>query len=326
MGILTHAMLATLGKKLEIPLKDRSRSVLRHGREDYRTQYTGMPPGLPSFNQTRVSELSLQPDDSLELARFWGTLQCPRMPWGRGPLIHHPQAAIPRSCCPGVIARRGRSQVMHLSLTSSGFSFEPCTWQPQVCQKLESHHLVAWSRDVRDRTHLAASLQSYLMTQPGTEVCVLHGRAILDLDGLCTQLERQIVVDEVAQTIDGPRGIVAALRTRSMVPGRPTPRQRVILWHDADVLLRARPVLFARLVEAIAGVSGELEYAGESGVFLQRCVFLGSDRLRDEAKSEGSAFREWLDEDRSGFWSMVTGLPQPPVSVCSVDTLLAETA
>ncbi|MFK7884726.1 MAG: hypothetical protein AB8F26_11150 [Phycisphaerales bacterium] len=164
------------------------------------------------------------------------------------------------------------------------------------------------------------------MMQPATEVCVLHGRAILDLDGLCSQLERQIVVDEIARTIDGPRGVVSALRTRSAVPGRPMARQRVIIWHDADVMLRARPVLFARIVEAIAGVSGELEYAGENGVFLQRCVFLGSDRLRDEAKGQGSAFREWLDEDRSGFWSMVSGLPQPPVSVCSVDALLNESS
>lgn len=215
---------------------------------------------------------------------------------------------------------------MQLSLTTSGFTFEPCTWQPQVCQKLESHHLVAWSRDVRARTHLAASLQSYLMTQPGTEVCVLHGRAILDLEGLCAQLERQIVVDEVARTIDGPRGVVAALRTCAAVPGRPPARQRVILWHDADVLLRARPVLFGRLVESIAGVSGELEFAGEGGVFLQRCVFLGSSALRDEAKAPGSAFRSWLDEDGSGFWSLVSGLVQPPVSVCSVDALLAESA
>ncbi len=215
---------------------------------------------------------------------------------------------------------------MHLSLTSSGFGFEPCTWQPEVCQKLESHHLVVWSRDVRSRTRFAASLQSYLMTQPATEVCVLHGRAILDLDGLCSQIERQIVADDMARSVDGPRGLVAALRQRSSIPGRPTPRQRIILWHDADVLLRARPALFARVVEAVAGVSGELEFAGDGGVFIQRCVFVGSERLRDAAKAAGSAFRGWLDEDGTGFWSLVTGLKSPPVSVCSADVLLGEVA
>jgi len=213
---------------------------------------------------------------------------------------------------------------MHLSLSSSGLTFEPCTWQPQVLQKLESHHLVVWSPDLRPRTHLSASLHAYLMTQPAMEVCVLHGRAIFDLDGLCSQLERQIVVDGIARTIDGSGGIVSALRTRSSMPGRALARQRVILWHDADVLLRARPVLFAKVAEAIFGVSGELEYTGDGGVFVQRCVFLGSDRLQQAARAEGSAFRAWHDEDGSDFWSLITGLAQPPVSVCSVEGLLGD--
>lgn len=211
---------------------------------------------------------------------------------------------------------------MHLSLATSGFAFEPCTWQPEVCRKLESHHLVAWSRDVRSRTRFAASLQSYLMTQAATEVCVLHGRAILDLDGFCAQLERQIVVDELARTIDGPRGVVNALRERSGVPGRPAPRQRVLVWHDADVLCRARPGLFGDLVEAIAGVSGELEFAGDEGVFIQRAVLLGSERLRDAAREAGSACRAWREEGGVAFWGLVTGLDRPPVSVCSIDGLL----
>jgi|TARA_R110000782_G_scaffold175732_1_gene266848 hypothetical protein len=211
---------------------------------------------------------------------------------------------------------------MHLSLAQPGFFFEPCTWQPQVCQKLESHHLVAWSRDVRSRTRFAASLQSYLQTQPSTEVCVLHGRGVLDLDSFCGQLERQIVVDDLARTIDGPRGVVAALRSRSAIPGRPTPRQRVLVWHDADVLERSRPRLFSQIVEAIAGVSAEQEFAGEPGVFVQRAVFLGSERLRDAAGRVGSCFRAWGDEGGVAFWSLVTGLESPPVSVCSIDSLM----
>ncbi len=213
---------------------------------------------------------------------------------------------------------------MHLSLSSSGLTFEPCTWQPQVLQKLESHHLVVWSPETRARTHLAASLQAYLSTQPATEVCVLHGRAIFDLEGLCAQLEGQIIVDGIARTIDGSGGLVSALRSRVSVPGRALTRQRVILWHDADVFLRARPTLFSRVAEAIFGVSGEFEFAGEAGLFLQRCVFLGSGSLEQAARAPGSAFRAWHDADGSGFWSLVTGLGQPPVSVCSVERLLGD--
>lgn len=213
---------------------------------------------------------------------------------------------------------------MQLSLSSSGLTFEPCTWQPQVLQKLESHHLVVWSPESRPRTHLAGSLHAFLMTQPATEVCVLHGRAIFDLDGLCDQLERQTVAGGIARTIDGPSGLVAALRSRTSMPGRSLTRQRIILWHDADVLLRARPLLFAKVAEAIFGVSGELEFAGESGVFIQRCVFTGGVSLRDAARAPGSAFRSWHDADGSGFWSLITGLGQPPVSVCSAERLLGD--
>lgn len=219
---------------------------------------------------------------------------------------------------------------MYLSTPSSGFFFEPCTWQPEVCSKLESHHLVAWSRDVRSRTRFAASFQSYLHTQPATEVCVLHGRAILDLESFCAQLERQILVDDLARTIDGPRGVVAALRQRTCIPGRPAPRQRILLWHDAEVLERARPRMFAELAEAITGVSAELEFASDGGIFLQRCIFLGPERLRDAARAPGSCFRAWTDESGEGgggrggvpFWSLVSGLDRPPVSICSIDTLM----
>ena len=108
------------------------------------------------------------------------------------------------------------------------------------------------------------------------------------------------------------------------MPGRALARQRIILWHDADVLLRAKPVLFAKVAEAIFGVSGELEFSGEGGVFVQRCVFLGSESLKDAATAPASAFRRWHDADGSGFWPLVTGLKQPPVSVCSVERLLGD--
>jgi hypothetical protein len=213
---------------------------------------------------------------------------------------------------------------MRLSLAPSGLFFEPCTWQPEVAQKLETHHLVAWSRDLRVRTRFAASLQSYLQTQPATEVCVLHGRSILDMDAFCAQLERHIALDhDLTRTVDGPRGIVSALRERCEIPGRAPTRQRTIIWHDADILERARPALFAEIVEAVTGVSAELEFGGEDpGLFVQRAVFLGSERLRDAARRDHSPFRAWRSEGDTPFWTLVSGLKRPPVSVCSVDALM----
>lgn len=222
------------------------------------------------------------------------------------------------------VPRAGPAHAMRLSLAPSGLFFEPCTWQPEVVQKLETHHLVAWSRDVRVRTRFAASLQSYLQTQPATEVCVLQGRAILDMDAFCAQLERQIALDhDLARTVDGPRGIVAALRERSHLPGRPAAHQRIILWHDADILERARPALFADIAEAITGVSAELEFGGEDpGMFIQRAVFLGCERLRDAARRDHSPFRAWRSDGDTPFWTLVSGVQLPPVSVCSVDALM----
>lgn len=220
--------------------------------------------------------------------------------------------------------RAGAAPAMRLSLAPTGLFFEPCTWQPEVAQKLETHHLVAWSRDLRDRTRFAASLQAFLQTQPAGEVCVLQGRSILDLDAFCAQIERHIVLGfDLARSVEGPRGVVAALRERSHIPGRTPTRQRTIVWHDADILERARPALFADLVEAITGVSAELEFAGDDpGVFIQRAVFLGPERLRDAARNDRSVFRAWRSEGDTPFWTLVSGVRRPPVSICAVDTLM----
>lgn len=214
---------------------------------------------------------------------------------------------------------------MRLSLAPSGLFFEPCTWQPEVVQKLETHHLVAWSGDLRTRTRFAASLQSYLHTQSATEICVLQGRSILNMDAFCAQLERQITLyHDLARTIEGPRGIIAALRERARLPGLPVAQHRIIIWHDADILERARPTLFADIVEGVTGVSAELEFAGDDpGVFIQRAIFLGSERLRDAARRERSPFRAWRSEGDTPFWTLVSGVRRPPVSICAVDALMA---
>jgi len=212
---------------------------------------------------------------------------------------------------------------MSIHFGTTGFVFERGTWQPEVLAKLESHHVAAWSPDSALRTRFGASLQQFLVAQSGTEVCVLHGRSILDLEGLCAQLERLIPVDRLARTVDGPNGLAAILRTRSEMPGRMPTRQRYFLWHDADVLIRHDPTLFGDIAEVIAGVSAELEYAGEAALMIQRCVYIGGVRLAEVARDGDSMLNRWADDGPGvPFWSLVTGEEAPVTALCSIDSLI----
>lgn len=208
-------------------------------------------------------------------------------------------------------------------MNTSPILFEPSTWQPEVLARLDTHHLVAVTDDLRARTRFAASFQRFLNTQPNTEVCVLHGRSILDLEGLCAQLERLLLTDELARTIDGPKGVASILRSQQSLPGHPALRNRYFIFHDADVLARLNPALFGEIVEVFAGVAAELEYGACEGVLIQRCLYLGGSALEKEARRPDSRLHRWDDEGPGiPFWSLVTGLDRPNTSLCSIDTLL----
>jgi len=213
---------------------------------------------------------------------------------------------------------------MTLRINTSPFLFEPSTWQPEVLARLDTHHVVAVSEDAHARTRFATGLQRFLSTQPNTETCVLHGRSILDLDGLCAQLERLLPNEGLARTIDGPKGVASILRTHQPLPGHPVLRNRFFIFHDADVLARLNPVLFGEIVEVFAGVAAELEYGTNETSLIQRCLYLGGPALEREARRPSSRLHTWGDDGPGiPFWSLVTGLDQPNTSICSIDNLLA---
>ncbi len=213
--------------------------------------------------------------------------------------------------------------MMSIHFGTTGFVFEPCTWQPEVLARLETHHIGGWSPDGGLRARFGAQLQQFLAAQTGTEVLVLHGRAIMSLEDLCAQLERLIAVERLARTIDGAGGVAALLRSRSTPAWASAARQRFFLWHDADMLLRRDPGLFGRVVEVIAGVSAELEYAGDARLLIQRCVYLGGALLADEVRDPGSMFNRWGDDGPGvPFWSLVSGEPRPMTALCSIDEIM----
>ncbi len=195
-------------------------------------------------------------------------------------------------------------------------------WQPDVVQLLDENHLVAWSDHARIRLDFGTSLGRFLAAQADTEVCHFYGRYVTCLDSFCHQLERLLHGPALDRRIDGPRGVTSLLRMRDPSgPARPS-RFRFYIWHDADVMLRENRTLFGRLVDAMAGVAAEAEYASDDMLLLQRCVFVGSDLLRSYADDSGGQFKQWmLDEFDEPFWQVVTGLDAPRFLRFDVDTL-----
>ena len=212
---------------------------------------------------------------------------------------------------------------MSIHFGSSRFVFAPITWEPDVLSKLDTHHIVGWSPTTAQRTRFGARMKQFLDAQPGSEVLVLHGRGIHDLEGFCGQLERLIPTERLARSVDGASGIASILRVAGGALGTPI-RQRYFLWHDADVLMRQDPKLFSQLVEVIAGVSAELEFGRDSGL-LQLCMYLGGRALAEHARDPGSRFHRW-EEDGPGvpFWSLVSGEDHPSTALCSIDTLMRD--
>ena len=201
--------------------------------------------------------------------------------------------------------------------------FVPLDWQPEALQLLDEHHLVAWSHTARTRTAFAAGLSQFLATQRDLAVCVLHGRSITNLDALCQQLERQIPGPPLDRRVGGSSGVVEFLRAREQTPGRPAPRQRVIVWSDADVLLRADHELFGRVVDAFTGVAAEMEYSTDDQLLIQRAVFIGAPALDLYADDPEGQFRAWRRvADEEAFWTIVSGLAAPPMMRVHIDSLM----
>lgn len=201
--------------------------------------------------------------------------------------------------------------------------FRALDWEPEVTQLLDEHHLVAWSGVARRRVHFAACLTHFLSLQADAEVCPLFGRFITDLDSFCHQLERVLPgCSSVKRQIDGPDGLVALLRSRHALRIRPASRYRYYVWNDADVLLKRDHKLFGRIVDALAGVAAEAEYASDELLLVQRAVFVGGPMLDLYSESTKGQFRSWYDDGLGEpFWQMVTGIDAPPILRYQVDLL-----
>ncbi|MBX3404778.1 MAG: hypothetical protein KF699_15315 [Phycisphaeraceae bacterium] len=185
-------------------------------------------------------------------------------------------------------------------------------WRLDAAQLLEEHHLVAWSPQPENRRLFAWELAEHLARFEDTQVCMIRGEEVRDLASLRDELRAVLDVGQIAARMEGPGGIIDGLSRRASATGEPALKRRFFIWSDADVLLRTDHRLFGRVVDAIAGVAAESEYASEDMLFLQRAVFVGSSVLDVYAEDPRGQFRSWWAEDgEDPFWSVVTGRSRP---------------
>jgi hypothetical protein len=196
-------------------------------------------------------------------------------------------------------------------------------WQPDVLQLMDEQHLAAWSDSAQRRLLFASSFGQFLSIQRDTELCVLYGQSIVDLDSFCAQLERALPGPGLDRRIDGARGVVSLLRARTGAAFKRPAKFRYYLWHDADVLLARDRGLFGRLIDAIAGVAAEAEYVSDDLLLIHRAVLVGSGLLAAYAQQPAGQFCSWYDDGLGEpFWRVVTGVPAPSVLAYEIDPLM----
>lgn len=185
-------------------------------------------------------------------------------------------------------------------------------WRLDAAQLLEEHHLVAWSPTPENRRRFARELAEHLERFEDTQVCTIRGEDVRDMRSLRDELRAVLDVGPIAARLEGPGGIIDSLSRRACATGEPALKRRFLIWSDADTLLRSDHRLFGRVVDAIAGVAAESEYASEDLLFLQRAVFVGSSMLDVYAEDPRGQFRSWWAENgEAPFWSVVTGRARP---------------
>jgi hypothetical protein len=193
---------------------------------------------------------------------------------------------------------------------------DPPLWTVHAAQLLEDHHLCAWSRTASLRARFAAELAHALARHTGSRVCTIDGSLATSLPAFCDQLARGLGLSGLDHAIDSRAGVVAALRVREDNPRVVPIRRRYYVWSDADTLLKADPALFGRLVDALAGVAAESEFASDDCLIIHRVVFVGSPALDLYAHDPGGQFRRWAPaghEPGRRNWARLTGIDAPPI-------------
>lgn len=210
------------------------------------------------------------------------------------------------------------SAAVGTSRRATGFAHGLTAAQAALAQALDEQHLAATGRDALARSRFVAREALGLANLERSGVVLLRGSAIVDLSTFCALLAPALGLERIRRTVDGPGGVVQALRHRAEPEGRFGPagsaagtgHRRYIIWDDAHVLLKRDASLFGDLVDAIHGASAELEFLSDDVLLLQRAVYVGTPALAEFAESRAGPFARWR---RGSRWAKTTGLRGPIV-------------
>lgn len=184
-------------------------------------------------------------------------------------------------------------------------------WEMDVVQLLEEHHMVAWSPRSWVRAAFCARITEHLRMIDDTQVCVVHGYGVIDAGSFARQVALALG-GESGRGLSG-ESLPDVLRRRYTRPGERPVKRRYYLWTDADLLLRRDHRCFGAVVDALAGVAAESEYASDDLLLLHRAIFVGGPALDVYAEDRRGQFCTWLrEEDEEPFWRVVSGVENPP--------------
>lgn len=177
---------------------------------------------------------------------------------------------------------------------------------------LDERHLVLWSRDLQRRERAADLVAASLRSVQDAQVVLLPGGVIHDLKTLRSHLDQALPSAEqrpLRATIEGSAGLLARLREAAdPLPGHHHIKWRYYVWRDADVLLRASATAFSIMVDAVAGVAAEAEFASDDLLLIQRLVLIGGPSLQMAIEDPHGPLRTW----RPGSpWARLTRVEAP---------------
>lgn len=180
---------------------------------------------------------------------------------------------------------------------------------------LDEAHMIIWGADSSQRQHALTLCREMLSAIPETQTVELNGASMIDIKSARAALAASLpgpIEREPGPSFDGPSGVLARLREPPPPIGGAHIKRRYYLWHDADVLLTSSPASFSVMIDAIAGVAAESEYASDDLLLIQRLVLIGSPDLATCYADEHGPLRSWR---HTSPWAKQTKIAAPVFSV-----------
>lgn len=180
---------------------------------------------------------------------------------------------------------------------------------------LDETHMVIWGEVPAQREHALLLCREMLSAIPETQTVELNGAAMTDIRSSRAALAESLpgpLDREPGPSFDGPSGVLSRLREPPPPIGGAHIKRRYYLWHDADVLLTSSPASFSVMIDAIAGVAAESEYASDDLLLIQRLVLIGGPDLAMCYADEHGPLRSWR---HTSPWAKQTKIAAPVFAV-----------